>query len=82
MKIYKSYNYKIRVEGQFNDRWSDWFEGLTIHNDSDGETTLNGTLIDQSALLGVLIKLQALNLPILSVERLSSKGKITVKNEL
>jgi hypothetical protein len=69
----KSYNYKIRVKGLLNDRWSDWFEGLTIQNDTDGETTLNGTLIDQSALLGVLIKLQTLNVPIISVERLSFK---------
>jgi hypothetical protein len=73
MKMDKSCNYKIRVEGQLNDRWSDWFEGLTIHNNTDGETTMNGTLMDQSALIGVLIKLQALNLPIISVERLSFK---------
>lgn len=63
--------YKIRVEGLLPDRWSDWFEGLTIHNDMVSETTMTGTLIDQSALIGVLIKLQALNLPIISVERLS-----------
>jgi hypothetical protein len=69
----KPYIYEIRVEGQLNDRWSDWFEGLSIHNETDGETTMNGTLIDQSALLGVLIKLQALNFQIISVERLSGK---------
>jgi hypothetical protein len=62
--------YEIRVEGHLTDRWSDWFEGLVIRNDSSGETTLSGTLTDQAALLGVLNKIQALNLPLISVNRL------------
>ena len=63
------YIYEIRVEGHLTDQWSDWFEGLAIHNDSNGETILSGPLSDQSALLGVLNKIQALNLTFISVNR-------------
>ncbi len=27
------YVYEIRVEGDLTDLWSDWFDGLAIHND-------------------------------------------------
>ena len=63
------YIYEIRVEGHLTDQWSDWFEGLEINNDSNGETILSGPLSDQSALLGVLNKIQALNLTFISVNR-------------
>jgi hypothetical protein len=59
--------YEIRVQGHLGDRWSDWFEGLTIHNDSNGETTMTGMLVDQSALFGVLCKIHDLNLVLISV---------------
>jgi hypothetical protein len=65
--------YEIHVEGHLADRWSDWFEGLAIHDDLDGETTLSGLLIDQAALIGILIKIQSLNLTIISVKRSFSK---------
>jgi hypothetical protein len=63
--------YEICIEGQLTDRWSDWFNGLAIHYDSDRKTTLSGTLVDQAALIGVLNKLQALNLMVISVKRLN-----------
>jgi hypothetical protein len=59
--------YEIRVEGHLADRWSDWFEGLTIHNDPNSETTMTGLLVDQSALFGVLNKVHDLNLVLISV---------------
>ena len=69
----KPYWYEIRVEGHLADRWSDWFEGLTIHNAPNGETTLAGLLADQAALFGVLTKIHNLNLILISVCRLSPK---------
>jgi len=63
--------YEIRVEGHLTDCWSDWFEGLAIHNDSTGLTRLSGPLPDQAALIGVLTKIQALNLTLISVERVN-----------
>lgn len=69
----KSRFYEIRIEGHLvTDRWVDWFEGLAIHNDPDGGTTLSGALVDQSALMGVLGKIQALNMTLISVNRFSS----------
>lgn len=59
--------YEIRVEGHLADRWSTWFDDLTIHTDSNGETTMTGLLVDQSALFGVLSKIHDLNLILISV---------------
>jgi hypothetical protein len=61
--------YEIRVEGYLAERWSDWFEGLTIRNDPNGGTTLSGLITDQAALFGVLAKIHNLNLILISVNR-------------
>jgi hypothetical protein len=62
---------EIRVTGHLTDGWSDWFEGLAIRNDPNGDTILGGPLADQAALLGVLNKIHALNLTLISVNRSS-----------
>lgn len=64
------YFYEICIEGHLTDNWSDWFEGLAIRNDSGGVTTLRGSFIDQAALFGVLTRIHALNLTLISVNRL------------
>jgi hypothetical protein len=66
--------YEFRVEGHLTDRWSDWFEGLAIRNDLNGEAIMSGSLADQAALFGVLAKIHALNLALVSVRRLSPPG--------
>ena len=63
------HHYEIRVEGHLTDRWTDWFDGLAIRIEAKGETTLAGPLCDQAALLGVLGKIHALNLTLISVNR-------------
>lgn len=67
----KPNSYEIRVEDHLTERWSDWFDGLTIHNESGGETVLSGSFVDQAALFGTLIKLHSLNLTLVSLSRLS-----------
>jgi len=62
--------YEIRVEGHLGDRWSDWFDGLTVRNDPNGETRLTGAISDQTALYGVLTKIHNLNLVLVSLVRL------------
>ena len=69
------YWYEIRVEGHLADHWSDWFDGLTIHNDPNGATTLIGLLTDQAALCGVLARIHNLNLILISVNRSSRKNE-------
>jgi hypothetical protein len=71
----KSYIYEIRVEGHLGGRWSDWFQGLAIRDDPHGETRLSGPLPDQAALLGVLNKIHALNLSLVSVTRSAQEDK-------
>jgi hypothetical protein len=66
--------YEIRVQGHLTDRWADWFEGLAIRNDRDGETTLCGLLVDQAALFGALARIHDLSLVLISVQRLSSEA--------
>lgn len=63
------YTYEIRVKSDLANRWSDWFEGLEVRSDPDGETLLRGELVDQSALFGVLTKIHSLNLELISVAR-------------
>ncbi len=59
--------YEIRVRGQLSQDWSDWFEGLTFKPLENGEMLLSGRIVDQAALLGVLTKLNRLNLALISV---------------
>ncbi len=63
------YRYEIRVQGHLDQRWSEWFDGLTISYDGDGNTVLRGPLVDEAALHGVLIKVRDLALPLLAVSR-------------
>jgi hypothetical protein len=63
--------YEIHVAGRLTDRWLDWFDGLAIRSDPSGDTILSGQLADQAALLGVLNKIHALNLTLISFSRLS-----------
>jgi hypothetical protein len=58
---------EIRVKGQIDAHWSDWFEGLTVTHTDQEETVLTGLVVDQSALYGLLAKLRDLGLPLLSV---------------
>jgi hypothetical protein len=59
--------YEIRIKGHLNDRWADWFEGLTITLEENGDTLLTGPVIDQAALHGLLKKVRDLGLPLVSV---------------
>jgi hypothetical protein len=64
--------YEITVEGILGEKWSDWFDGMTITFES-GSTTLTGAVADQSALRGILAKVWDLNLTLLSVIRIESE---------
>ena len=58
---------EIRVKGQLDEEWSEWLDGLAITHETEGETTLNGALADQSALYGILSKLRDLGLELITV---------------
>ena len=72
----KPHVYEIRFEGLVSGHWSGWFEGLSIQQVSDKETLLKGALTDQAALLGVLSKIHALNLKIITVTRMPAPAHL------
>ena len=60
--------YQIRVTGHLGREWSDWFDGLSITLEDNGETLLSGPVVDQAALHGLLRKVRDLGMVLLSVE--------------
>jgi len=65
----QSVAYQIRVKGVLDSSWSEWFDGFTVTVEVD-ETTLVGNVADQSALHGILAKINDLGLSLISVEKL------------
>jgi hypothetical protein len=63
--------YQIRIRGHLSPQWADWFEGLTITLEDDGNTLLTGTVIDQAALHGLLKKVRDLATPLLSINNVN-----------
>jgi hypothetical protein len=70
--------YEIRLKGHLDDRWAEWFEGLTITLEEDGDTLLTGPIIDQAALHGLLKKVRDLGLPLVSVSPLEPGPSTTL----
>lgn len=59
--------YEFRIKGHLGQQRMEWFEGLTVTPEEDGNTVLSGTVVDQSALHGILKKIRDLGMPLLSV---------------
>ena len=62
--------YQIRLKGCLPDSWSEWFDGLTITPDDNGETLITGAVSDQAALHGLLKQVRDLGMPLISVNRI------------
>jgi len=60
-------HYEIRLAGHLDQRWAEWFDGLTLTHQSDGTTVFHGPVVDQTALHGLLQKVRDLGLPLVSV---------------
>jgi hypothetical protein len=64
--------YVIRTQGHISDRWSDWFDGVTLEHQPDGTTLLRCPALDQAALHGLLAKVRDLGLPLISVTSIAT----------
>jgi hypothetical protein len=63
--------YEIRIKGYLDNRWSAWFEDLTITREENGSTLLTGRF-DQAALYGLLKKVRDSGMPLISVFQVQS----------
>jgi hypothetical protein len=73
--------YQIRLKGHLTSHWMGWFDGLTITLEADGSTLLNGPVIDQAALHGILKKIRDLGLPLLSVNSVDPSHAMTADTD-
>lgn len=67
--------YEIHVKGHLSHDWADWLENMQMCCLENGEMILSGRLADQAALMGILNKLNCLNLSILSVNKTDQKDQ-------
>jgi hypothetical protein len=66
--------YQIKIKGHLGDQWTDWFEGVTITLETNGNTLLNCAVIDQAALHGLLKKVRDLGMPLISVNQIDPEA--------
>ena len=59
----------IRVRGQLvPEQWRAWFDGLALEPLPDGEMQFSGSVPDQAALYGILIRIRDLGLTLISLQ--------------
>lgn len=62
--------YQIYVKGVLSSEWTEWFDGMQIGSDGQGNTIMNGLVVDQAALHGLLDRVRDLGLTLLSVSKI------------
>jgi hypothetical protein len=62
--------YQIRIKGHLGPQWTEFFGGLTITLEDNGDTLLTGPVVDQAALHSLLRKVRDLGMLLLSVIRI------------
>ena len=74
-------HYRIRIKGQLAAHWAEWFYGMAITHLDNGETVLEGAVIDQAALHGMLNHIRDLWLPLLAVDRVEPGGETATNTD-
>ena len=67
--------YQIRLRGHLGPLWSDWFDGLVIAWDDNGDTLLTGSVVDQAALHGLLRKIRDLGVALVAINRVEASAE-------
>ena len=70
--------YQIRLKGHLGRQWTDWFGGLTLTLEANGDTLLTGPVADQAALFGLLRKVRDLGMPLIAVMRVEPGPSTTL----
>ena len=65
--------YEIKLEGHLGPEWTDWFEGLTLTLEDNGESLLTCSVVDQAALYGLLRKVRDVGLRLVSIIHVEPK---------
>jgi hypothetical protein len=64
--------YQIRIKGHLGTEWIEWFGGMSIVLEANGDSLVTGAIVDQSQLHGLLKKVRDLGLPLISVLQVGS----------
>jgi hypothetical protein len=67
--------YQIRIKGHLGRQWTDWFGGLTVTLEQNGDTLLTGPVVDQAALHGLLKKVRDLGMPLVWVKSTAKENE-------
>ncbi len=62
------HTYRIQIRSHLDNRWTSWFEGMTLQQLDNGDTLITGAIPDQAALFSTLMKIRDLGLALISVE--------------
>ena len=72
----------ITVQGHIDTTWSEWLNSMTIKHAAENESILTGTVVDQSALYGLLSKLRDMGLTLVSVASANAPAETPISEEL
>jgi hypothetical protein len=64
--------FQIRIKGHLGDDWTDWFGGMTITLEENGDTLLTGPVVDQAALYALLRRVRDLGMRLISINRVDT----------
>lgn len=74
--------FQIRIKGHLGHEWTDWFDGMAITLEDDGNTLLTGSVADQATLHGLIKKVRDLGMPLVSINSdLPNQMDISVNNK-
>jgi hypothetical protein len=73
--------YRIVVRGELSERYAVAFEGMQMQA-KDGQTILTGEVADQPHLHGILDRISALGLKLLSVQDLSEEAHSVLRSRM
>jgi hypothetical protein len=68
--------YEICLQGYLDDSRAQWFCGMSLTHDEQGNTILRGPVVDQAALYGLLERIRDLGVALVSVNRVNSQQNV------